>query len=232
MPQKESRPNICRIYSEGSFTEANGVPQTADPPHSFTPNKAKPPWSEGGRGSKISRKPPPAPGTYTCAASSALAKRPSCPSMLSLQLPACRKAPLASICDILRQPRERKESVALRTCCCWGERDAGGGWSMVPLLVTCRRRLSMSTWEPGKALNVPTTPLSNGLGIPVLGLGKCSWLLRVAAGGKITLGVKCKLRACIFQPPPLPPPPLHVYCKSVFPKRLITEAATPPTPEY
>lgn len=128
MPQKESRPNICRIYSEGSFTEANGVPQTADPPHSFTPNKAKPPWSEGGRGSKISRKPPPAPGTYTCAASSALAKRPSCPSMLSLQLPACRKAPLASICDILRQPRERKESVALRTCCCWGGKR-------------CRRRL-------------------------------------------------------------------------------------------
>ncbi|XP_062973668.1 uncharacterized oxidoreductase ZK1290.5-like isoform X3 [Elgaria multicarinata webbii] len=41
---------------------------------------------------------------------------------------------------------------------------------MVRLLVRWRR-LSMSTWESGKALGVPTVPLSNGLNIPVLGLG-------------------------------------------------------------
>ncbi|XP_054837498.1 uncharacterized oxidoreductase ZK1290.5-like isoform X2 [Eublepharis macularius] len=41
---------------------------------------------------------------------------------------------------------------------------------MLPLLLRCRR-LSMSTWEPGKAQGIPTVPLSNGLNIPVLGLG-------------------------------------------------------------
>lgn len=32
----------------------------------------------------------------------------------------------------------------------------------------------MSAWEAGKAQGIPTVPLSNGLNIPVLGLGKCS----------------------------------------------------------
>ncbi|XP_007420306.1 uncharacterized oxidoreductase ZK1290.5-like isoform X2 [Python bivittatus] len=41
---------------------------------------------------------------------------------------------------------------------------------MVPLMLRCRR-IRMSTWESGKALRVPTVPLSNGLNIPILGLG-------------------------------------------------------------
>ncbi|KAF7243544.1 hypothetical protein EYD10_10283 [Varanus komodoensis] len=41
---------------------------------------------------------------------------------------------------------------------------------MVPLLLRWRQ-FSMSTWESGKALGVPTVLLSNGLNIPVLGLG-------------------------------------------------------------
>ncbi|XP_013924869.1 PREDICTED: uncharacterized oxidoreductase ZK1290.5-like [Thamnophis sirtalis] len=41
---------------------------------------------------------------------------------------------------------------------------------MVPLVLRCRQ-VRMSTWESGKALRVPTVPLSNGLNIPILGLG-------------------------------------------------------------
>lgn len=44
---------------------------------------------------------------------------------------------------------------------------------MVPLLLRCRW-FSMSAWEAGKVQEIPTVPLSNGLNIPVLGLGKCS----------------------------------------------------------